>query len=127
MTATAAPATNTIPAWIKPGAPVVVFHGFQGIKLPTAIDQGVIESFTPFVVTLTGGAKFAMASLTEIGEDAPFQTRIADPASDSTILLTDRFNKKMAMQEFEASSARFKAAPSAESAQRVVNSLKAFI
>lgn len=127
MTATAAPTTPTIPAWVTPGAPVVIFFATVGITAPMAIEQGVIDNVTPFVITLTNGAKFDMATQTEIGEDFPCQTRIADPASDTTRLLMDRFNKKVAMDEFNFGAMLFKANPTPERAQAIINALQTFI
>lgn len=124
MTATATP---TVPAWIAPGAPVVVFFGTEGMTMPMAIEQGTIDTFTPFVITLNGGASFDMDTQCEIGEDHPFQTRIVDPASDTTILLMDRFNKKVAMEDFQMRPTQFKHIPSAENAQRIIDSLQGFI
>ena len=125
MTATATP---TIPAWATPGATVTVFHGIEGTTMPMAIDEkATIAAVTPFVITLTDGTKFSTDTLLGIGEDEPFRTRIADPASDATILVTERFNKKAAMESFKFTSMMFKANPTPERAQAVIDSLQTFI
>lgn len=125
MTATAAP---TIPAWATPGETVVVFHGTEGGTMPMGIDEkATIAAVTPFVITLTDRTKFSTDTLMEIGEDAPFRTRIADPGSDKTRLLIERFNKKAAMEEFTFSSMMFEANPTPERAQAIINALQTFI